>query len=43
MKKLHNEKVQKLTLMKKASEVKEIERINSLSKEEIDAEIALEA
>lgn len=37
---LRKEKAAKLAVMKKASEAKEIERINSLTKEEIDAEIA---
>ena len=38
--KLRKEKAQKLSILTKASEAKEIERINGLSKEELDAEIA---
>jgi hypothetical protein len=38
--KSRKEKAQKLSILTKASEAKEIERINGLSKEELDAEIA---
>ena len=38
--KSRKEKAQKLSILTKASEAKEIERINNLSKEELDAEIA---